>query len=43
MSELQDKLLKKEYRDKHDIATIPVSALLDISEDETKFLKELKF
>ncbi len=41
MSELKDKLLKNEYKDQEEINKSPILALLDISEDESKFLKEI--
>ncbi|MCK5140670.1 MAG: hypothetical protein KAQ70_00605, partial [Candidatus Heimdallarchaeota archaeon] len=41
MSELKDKLLKDEYKDKEDLRNFPVVALLDITEEESKLLKEL--
>ncbi len=41
MSELKDKLLKGEYKDKIEIKKSPIIALLDISEEESKFLKEV--
>lgn len=40
MSELKDKLLKNEYKDQLEIKKVPILALLDISEEEFKFLKE---
>lgn len=42
MSDLKDKLLKEEYKDKKEIKKFPILALLDISEDEYKFLKEFQ-
>ena len=42
MSDLKDKLLKEEYKDKKEIMKFPILALLDISEDEYKFLKEFQ-
>lgn len=41
MSELKDKLLKNEYKNQQEIKKSPILALLDISEDESKYLKEL--
>ena len=41
MVELKEKLLKEEYHKQKNIKNFPVQALLDISEDESKFLKEL--
>ena len=41
MSELKDKLLKDEYKNKEDLRNFPVIALLDITEEENKLLKEL--
>ncbi|MHA1198578.1 MAG: ADP-ribosylation factor-like protein [Candidatus Heimdallarchaeaceae archaeon] len=41
MSELKDKLLKGEYKDQPEIKKSPIFALLDISEEESKFLKEV--
>ena len=41
MSELKDKLLKGEYKDQSEIKNSPIIALLDISEEEFKFLNEL--
>ncbi len=41
MSELKDKLLKDEYKDKENLRDFPVIALLDITEEESKLLKEL--
>ncbi|MCE7742986.1 MAG: hypothetical protein GOP50_11075 [Candidatus Heimdallarchaeota archaeon] len=41
MSELKDKLLKGEYKDQLEIKESPIFALLDISEEESKFLKEV--
>jgi len=41
MSELKDKLLKGEYKDLPEIKQSPIMALLDVSEEESKFLKEL--
>ncbi|TFG10555.1 hypothetical protein EU534_00860, partial [Candidatus Heimdallarchaeota archaeon] len=41
MSELKDKLLKGEYKTLPEIKQSPILALLDVSEEESKFLKEL--
>jgi GTPase SAR1 family protein len=41
MSELRNKLLKDEYKEKEDVKKFPIIALLDISEEEYKLLKEL--
>ncbi len=41
MSDLRDKLLKEEYKNQQDTKKFPIIALLDISEDESSFLKEL--
>jgi len=41
MTELRNKLLKDEYKDKEDVKKFPIIALLDISEEEYKLLKEL--
>ena len=42
MSDLREKLLKDKYREEQDIKNVPVIALLDISDDEFKLLKELE-
>ena len=41
MTELREKLLKEEFQKQKNTKDFPVEALLDISEDESKFLKEL--
>lgn len=41
MSELKNKLLKEEYKDQPEVKKLPILALLEISEDEAKFLKEI--
>ncbi|MHA2357190.1 MAG: ADP-ribosylation factor-like protein [Candidatus Heimdallarchaeaceae archaeon] len=42
MSDLRNKLLKDEYKEKEDVKNFPIIAILDITEDEFNFLKELK-
>lgn len=37
---IREKLLKEDYKEQEDIKSIPVIGLLDISNDEFKFLKE---
>ena len=41
MTELREKLLKEEFQNQKNIKGFPVKALLDVSEDESKFLVEL--
>ncbi|MHA1398241.1 MAG: ADP-ribosylation factor-like protein, partial [Candidatus Heimdallarchaeaceae archaeon] len=41
MSDLYAKLLKEDYQEKRDVKSLPLIALLDVSEDESVFLKEL--
>ncbi|MHA1406320.1 MAG: ADP-ribosylation factor-like protein [Candidatus Heimdallarchaeaceae archaeon] len=41
MSDLYAKLLKEDYQEKQDVKSLPLIALLDVSEDESVFLKEL--
>jgi GTPase SAR1 family protein len=41
MTELRNKLLKDEFKEKEDVKKFPIIALLDISEEEYKLLKEL--
>jgi len=42
-SEIREKLLKAEYREKEDVKSLPIISLLNVNEDESKFLQDNGF